>query len=66
LLSCDLVVHKAIDFKPGQLRCPSCLNLDIAPSLSRGFLDSLMAFFHRIPRHCRCCGRRFYIAARQS
>ena len=50
-----------MDIKPGELRCPRCFKQDIAPSLPRGILDALMKRLHRIPRHCRACGRRFYV-----
>jgi len=33
------------------------------PSLNRGLADTLMAYFGRIPRHCRFCGKRFYVVA---
>jgi hypothetical protein len=51
-----------MDIKPGELRCPRCFKRDIVPSLPRGILDSLMKMRHRIPRHCRACGNRFYVA----
>jgi transcriptional regulator NrdR family protein len=55
-----LEVSSKIEIKPGELRCPRCFNKDIAPSLPRGVMDMLMKIVHRIPRHCRACGRRFY------
>ena len=51
-----------MDIKPGELRCPRCFKRDIAPSLSRGILDAIMKNWRRIPRHCRACGNRFYVA----
>ena len=56
-----LVVREKIEFKPGELRCPRCLSKDLAPSLPRGLRDTLMRAFHRVPRHCRVCERRFYV-----
>jgi Zn finger protein HypA/HybF involved in hydrogenase expression len=50
-----------IEIKPGELRCPTCFRRDIVPSLQRGVRDAVMAYFGREPRHCRSCGRRFYI-----
>jgi hypothetical protein len=52
-----------MDIRPGDLRCPRCLSLDVVASLSRGLLDRLMEKSGRIPRHCRVCGRRFYVKA---
>jgi len=56
-----LEVSSKMDIKPGELRCPRCFKQDIAPSLPRGILDAIMKRLHRIPRHCRACGRRFYV-----
>jgi hypothetical protein len=53
-------VNRLIIIKPGQLRCPRCFGRDIVPSLPRGLTDSLMRMAHRVPRHCRACGKRFY------
>jgi hypothetical protein len=50
-----------MDIKPGELRCPRCLRRDIVASLPRGWMDALMLGFGRIPRHCRSCGKRFYV-----
>jgi hypothetical protein len=47
--------------QPGELRCPRCFGKDIVPSMPRGVLDWLMHRTGRIPRHCRFCGKRFYI-----
>jgi ribosomal protein S27E len=58
-----LVVNKPLYFKPGDVRCPSCFHLDIVPSMPRGWIDALMGRFGKIPRHCRSCGKRFYIPA---
>jgi transcriptional regulator NrdR family protein len=49
-----------MEIKPGELRCPRCFKRDIVPSLPRGIMDAVMKMFHRIPRHCRACGKRFY------
>ncbi|MGA2196342.1 MAG: hypothetical protein ABSH40_13835 [Bryobacteraceae bacterium] len=54
-------VSSKMDIKPGELRCPRCFKRDIAPSLPRGILDAIMKSCHRLPRHCRACGRRFYV-----
>jgi DNA-directed RNA polymerase subunit RPC12/RpoP len=56
-----LEIYQPIDIKPGELRCPRCRGRDIVPSLPRGFKDAFMYQFSRIPRHCRSCGRRFYV-----
>jgi hypothetical protein len=59
-----LEVQEEIIIKPGELRCGRCLSKDLVPSMPRGILDQVMrACFNRIPRHCRACGRRFYVAA---
>jgi transcriptional regulator NrdR family protein len=57
-----LIVREEIEFKPGELRCPSCLSKDVVSSLSRGLRDALMRSLGRSPRHCRACGRRFYVS----
>jgi hypothetical protein len=57
-----LIVREEIEFKPGEARCPRCMSKDLAPSLPRGALDAFMRSLGRIPRHCRACGRRFYIS----
>jgi hypothetical protein len=49
------------DLRPGELRCPACFNRDVVESLRRGILDQLMHRLGREPRHCRFCGRRFYV-----
>jgi hypothetical protein len=64
LIDFGLVVNQPIYFKPGEVRCPGCLTLDIVPSMPRGWLDTLMAWMGRTPRHCRSCGKRFYIRLR--
>jgi hypothetical protein len=56
-----LEVTSKIDIKPGELRCPRCFKQDVAPSKPRGILDAIMKSWHRVPRHCRACGRRFYV-----
>ena len=55
-------IVEPIHIVPGELRCPRCFGKDIVPSMPRGWLDTLMLrAFHRIPRHCRFCERRFYV-----
>ena len=49
------------DIKPGELRCPRCFGKDVVPSKRRGFVDALMAQLGKVPRHCRFCGKRFYV-----
>jgi hypothetical protein len=61
-----LIVRGEIEFKPGESRCPRCLSKDFAPSLPRGWRDAFMRSLGRIPRHCRACGRRFYIPDRKT
>jgi len=56
-----LVIPADIVVKPGELRCPRCLSRDIVPSKPRGILDMFMDGQGRIPRHCRSCGKRFYV-----
>jgi hypothetical protein len=56
-----LIVREEIEFKPGELRCPRCMSKDLAASLPRGMWDAIMRALHRIPRHCRVCGRRFFV-----
>jgi hypothetical protein len=58
-----MIVDKPIDMKPGELRCPRCFHKDIVPSLPRGWFDAFMGWLGRIPRHCRFCAKRFYVAA---
>jgi hypothetical protein len=48
---------------PEEIRCPRCHRTDIVPSKPRGFWDDIMFGMGRIPRHCRSCEKRFYIAA---
>jgi hypothetical protein len=57
-----LQVKGQIDLDSGELRCPKCFGKDLVPSLPRGFMDWMMARFDYIPRHCRICGSRFYVA----
>jgi transcriptional regulator NrdR family protein len=56
-----LEISTKIHVKPGELRCPRCFKQDLAPSKPRGMLDAFMKKWNRIPRHCRACGRRFYV-----
>jgi hypothetical protein len=56
-----VVVDKPIQMVPGEPRCPRCFGKDIVPSMPRGWLDAVMGALKRIPRHCRSCGKRFYI-----
>jgi hypothetical protein len=58
-----LEIHQHFEIKPGEIRCPRCRRSDIVPSLPRGILDDLMSGMGRIPRHCRSCGKRFYVPA---
>ena len=61
-----IVAPKKIEIKPGELRCPTCLSKDLAPTMPRGLRDAFMASLGRGPRHCRACGRRFYVAERKT
>ena len=54
-------MNRNVQSKPGEIRCPRCWGSDLVPSLPRGLLDLLMEQFERIPRHCRACGKRFYV-----
>lgn len=54
-----------MEIRPGDLRCPACFHRDIVNSLRRGLLDALMFRLGKEPRHCRSCGRRFYIDPRK-
>jgi len=56
-----MVVDKRMEIQPGDVRCPRCFHKDIVPSLPRGWLDSVMRRFGRVPRHCRFCEKRFYV-----
>jgi len=47
--------------KSGELRCPRCFHRDIVPSMPRGLKDEFMRARGRVPRHCRSCGKRFYV-----
>jgi hypothetical protein len=58
-----LIIRKRIEIKPGEVRCPRCFGMDLAPSLPRGLKDALMRRFGRVPKHCRFCERRFYVRA---
>jgi hypothetical protein len=50
-----------IDLESGALRCPRCFGKDIVSSAPRGLLDPIMRRFGKAPRHCRFCGKRFYV-----
>jgi hypothetical protein len=39
---------------------------DIVSSMPRGWKDAIMLGFGRIPRHCRSCGKRFYVPAAEA
>jgi hypothetical protein len=56
-----LEVNLSLDIKPGEVRCPRCFRRDIVPSMPRGLKDEFMRVRGRIPRHCRSCGKRFYV-----
>jgi hypothetical protein len=45
----------------GSLICPRCGRRDIVPSMPRNFIDELMRSFGKLPKHCRGCGKRFYV-----
>ena len=55
-------VKDKIDLDSGDLRCPRCYGKDLAPSLPRGIRDWLMRRMKKVPRHCRFCEKRFYVA----
>ena len=61
MLDCGLKVNCPLEIRPGELRCPRCFRKDVAPSMQRGMVDALMRWRGRIPRHCRSCGKRFYV-----
>jgi hypothetical protein len=44
-----------------ELRCPRCSSLDVVHSHRQGMIDALMYRMGSVPRHCRYCGRRFYV-----
>ena len=56
-------INQPIDAKPGEIRCPRCRRRDIVPSLPRGVIDMFMHGMGKVPRHCRSCGKRFYVNA---
>jgi hypothetical protein len=56
-----VVVDEPLNIQPGDLRCPRCFGKDVVPSLPRGFWDALMKDLGKLPRHCRSCGKRFYV-----
>jgi len=37
--------------------------MDIVPSMPRGVSDLFMEGLGKVPRHCRSCGKRFYVDA---
>jgi hypothetical protein len=55
-------VKEQIDRETGELRCPRCLRKDLVPSQQRGIRDWIMQRMGKIPRHCRSCEKRFYVA----
>jgi hypothetical protein len=55
-----------MDIRPGELRCPACFNRDVVESLRRGPVDALMYRLGREPKHCRFCGRRFYVSIKKT
>jgi hypothetical protein len=57
-----VITDKRLHILPGEVRCPRCFHKDIVPSLPRGLRDTVMSWFGRIPRHCRFCEKRFYVA----
>lgn len=48
--------------KETELRCPHCFSRDIGYTRQRTTGDAIMGMFRRIPKRCRACGRRFYVA----
>jgi hypothetical protein len=54
-------VNVHIDLESGDLRCPRCFGKDLVFTASRGLLDAIMRRYGKIPRHCRFCGKRFYV-----
>jgi hypothetical protein len=50
---------------PPPVRCPVCLSRDIVPSLPTRPFDRTFLSFHRVPCHCRVCGKRFRVFDRQ-
>jgi hypothetical protein len=54
-------VNQHIDLASGILRCPRCFGKDLVASHPRGLVDGIMRLFHKIPRHCRFCEKRFYV-----
>ena len=63
MLDSYLDIHQPIEVKPGDIRCPRCLKRDIVPSMPRGIRDNIMFGLGKVPRHCRSCGKRFYVPA---
>jgi hypothetical protein len=59
-----LEIRKKLEVKPGEVRCPRCFSRDLAPSKPRGLRDRMMLWFKRVPRHCRFCGKRFYVVGK--
>jgi hypothetical protein len=58
----DLKIGETEEQRRG-LRCPLCLGSDVVPSLPRGLFDKLLVQSGRTARHCRYCGRRFWVRA---
>jgi hypothetical protein len=59
-----LEIQEPFEIKPGQVRCPRCFSRDLALSKPRGLFDAIMERFKRVPRHCRGCGKRFYVVGK--
>jgi hypothetical protein len=47
--------------EPEVLRCPRCFNMDIVPSKPIGVIDEVRVSWGKIPKHCRYCGKRFWV-----
>jgi len=60
-----VLIHKQLNILPGEVRCPRCFGKDIVPSRPRGWRDAVMRTVGKIPRHCRFCENRFYVAQSQ-
>jgi transcription elongation factor Elf1 len=51
--------------QPCELRCPRCFAKDVVPSLPSGVIDRTFLKLGLIPRHCRVCGKRFWVTAKR-